>query len=155
MKVQGDECLNSVRGWWMSEVMNVGVMNVGQSSDSVSQCEVVRIVLNVFRSCYLKKWFWMCVYVPVSTFHLLGPCPYWINQQVTQCKLEKLEIGVVRGFDLGTMQKQSSTTWRARLTKNTQINKIHLTSVVLFVIRYDFNYLNLAVYHVKYKRLNS
>ena len=31
MKVQGDECLNSVRGWWMSEVMNVGVMNVGQS----------------------------------------------------------------------------------------------------------------------------
>ena len=27
----GDECLNSVRVWWMSQVMNVGVIYVGQS----------------------------------------------------------------------------------------------------------------------------
>ena len=32
MNVWGDECLKLGRGWWMSEVMNVGVMNVGQSS---------------------------------------------------------------------------------------------------------------------------
>ena len=31
MNVWGDECLKIGRGWWMSEVMNVGVMNVGQS----------------------------------------------------------------------------------------------------------------------------
>ena len=32
MNVWGDECLKIGRGWWMSEVMNVGVMNVGQST---------------------------------------------------------------------------------------------------------------------------
>ena len=31
MNVWGDECLKIGRGWWMAEVMNVGVMNVGQS----------------------------------------------------------------------------------------------------------------------------
>ena len=35
MNVWGDECLKIGRGWWMSEVMNVGVMNVGQSSSSI------------------------------------------------------------------------------------------------------------------------
>ena len=42
MNVWGDECLKIGRGWWMSEVMNVGVMNVGQSV-SASQISVFNL----------------------------------------------------------------------------------------------------------------
>ena len=42
------------------------------------------IVFNVFRSCYLNRWFCKFRYISVSTIDLLGPGQHWQNQQNQQ-----------------------------------------------------------------------
>ena len=88
MNVWGDECLKIGRGWWMSEVMNVGVMNVGQSAATSTHPPIHSMLMRLNLNMILKvdrnkKMYIVCqlpahpaalaLFVPSHSFN----CHFW------------------------------------------------------------------------------